>query len=231
MPRRSAPRRKPNLRKSRAVPRQSVLPLNSSARYSAVHNNWMPDKPITMRSSARVFKTALSYEAGFILAGSAAPAVGVISPAASAFPAATFLSTFDRYRITGMIVSFQPVQNFCNNPTSFPGVIHTVIDYNDNSPISSPTKAFTYDSCFTHSLLERFERHFYPTCARALYAGSVFTGYEITKGGRNAPWIESVSNAVAFYSLKYVTDQTLSTTAISVCSVTITAMFEFKFSV
>jgi len=231
MPKPSAPTRRSGPSKSHKPSQRSARSVNSSANYSVLHNNTMPDKPITLRNYPRVYKVALSYNAGFILAGSAAPAVGVISPSASSFPSATFLSSFDRYRVTAMIVTFQPVQNVCNNTTSFPGIIHTVVDYNDASPLSSASKALTYDSCYTHSLMERFERHLYPSVARALYAGGVFTGYEVSKGGRNAPWVESVSSGVALFSLKYVTENTLSTVAISVCSVTVTALFEFKFSI
>lgn len=174
------------------------------------------------------YNIPLVYEVGIIVAGSAAPAIGVITPTASQFPASTFLSGFDKYRIISLTVVFKPIQNVCNNPASFPGFIATVIDYDNATPLTSMSQALAYDTVQHVSMLETTIRNLEPSVAIASYAGGAFTGYIVAKGGRNGPWLDNVSNTTPYFGLKYITDQTQLTTASAVVSATVTAHFQFK---
>lgn len=102
-----------------------------------------------------------------------------------------FTALFDQYRIIQATVQFQPINGY----TLLPNVIHTVIDYDDDSttPI---TDLLQYQTLISRN--GAFTRTLNPRLAGAVYSGT-FTSFANLS---NKTWLDSASPSVAYYGLK-----------------------------
>jgi len=115
---------------------------------------------------------------------------------------ATFQALFDQYRVDALEFTFRPTFT-ANSFTSglgasfVPPNLYTVIDYDDNTTPTSLAQLREYENCTT-SLYETVVRRFKPHIAVAAFNGS-FTG----NMNAPAPWIDTASNNVIHYGVKY----------------------------
>jgi hypothetical protein len=185
--------------------------------------------PLPLAVLPQTFISSRVYEVGAILAGSSAPATGALLFTVNSVPSsADYTNLFDQYRIIQAIIAFRPVIEAPNSPGQSPGQMHTVIDYNDSNSLTSVTQAEQYDNYKLNDLTKPFTRVCYPAVSQAVYNTPTTTGYSEAKTGFDGPWINSSSQAVPYYGLKYLTDQTTITTATTVCFVTVRLIIEFK---
>lgn len=139
-----------------------------------------------------------------------ASAAGVTSGAvswthsASCAQSSTMLSLFDQYKIIGVVVDFVPRQNVsvvqagANTPTC----LFTVIDYDDDSAITSQNAMQQRNNCTMTQVWESVRRSFRPHVAIAAYSGA-FTSF----ANQQSQWIDSGSPSVKHYSVKWFMPQ------------------------
>jgi hypothetical protein len=117
------------------------------------------------------------------------------------------LTVFDQYRVNAIEIFLRPVAMPITATVQPIGVMYTVIDYDDSTPLTTAVYMLAYDNCIATSTVESQRRCFKPRVANALYGGSTFTSY----GNERAPWIDSTSYTVPHYGLKAGVDQGNST--------------------
>jgi hypothetical protein len=108
---------------------------------------------------------------------------------------ADYTSAFDKYRILEVQCEFIP--NNSGVSTTSSAVIDTVIDYDDDTTLTSGSQ-YEYDSCYSITSAHSFKRTFIPRAAIAAYGGA-FTSFAEAKP---AQWIDCASPGVQHYALK-----------------------------
>lgn len=112
-----------------------------------------------------------------------------------------YSTVFDKYRILEVEVDF-----ICVNPNNTgTGLFCTVLDYDDDSALSSLNQALDYKSAYSCSTNANFKRTLIPRIAMAAYSGS-FTSYAEGKSGQ---WLDCASPGVIHYGLKCVINPTV----------------------
>lgn len=114
-----------------------------------------------------------------------------------------FTNLFDSYRILEAVVSFIPLQNMAvgsSGTASYPGILGTVIDYDDANLPANIQQLQQYESYQRVAAYRPTTRVIKPKCANALYGGSTFTSY----GNKYGQWIDTNSPSVPHYGLKCI---------------------------
>lgn len=107
---------------------------------------------------------------------------------------------FDQYRIVGVEVLIVPQSNFvAAAATATAGMMHSVVDYDDATPLANEQNALDYQNCLSSSASDGHFRKFIPHAALAAYAGA-FNAYNNVE----SPWIDAAYPAVQHYGLKVV---------------------------
>jgi len=185
----------------------------SEQRSMALTQSAMPD-PLPMIVKDKICTITRSVSIGSYSANSTVPMTDSLKFSLSVLPNATeFTALFDAYRILQVTVLFLPYQTMCNNTTSYPGEIHSVIDYDDNSTVASPDDLRQYRTYQRYVCLEKFTRTLSPAISQAVYTTLATTGYAQGARGSKAPWIDSASPTVPWYGLKFITSNTQPTSA------------------
>jgi len=108
---------------------------------------------------------------------------------------ADYISAFDKYRI--LEVQVEALPNNGGLSTTNSALVHTVIDYDDDSSLTAGA-ALEYDSCYSCNSNQNFKRTFIPRSALAAYSGA-FSSYAEARAGQ---WIDCASPNVQHYALK-----------------------------
>jgi len=109
-------------------------------------------------------------------------------------------SLFDQYRITGVEVMFMPQVNMvAAAATATAGMLHTVVDYDDGTVLTSEQAALDYQNCLSSSFSDGHFRKFVPHAALAAYSGA-FTSYNNVV----SPWIDAAYPSVNHFGVKAV---------------------------
>jgi hypothetical protein len=114
--------------------------------------------------------------------------------------AVSFTGLFDQYRIECVCFKLLPMQNaigLTTNSTTTCVTPAVVIDYDDNTAITTTAGARSFESCILVPPGESCTRTFRPRMAVAAYTGS-FSGY----ANMDAQWIDAGSPTVAHYGVK-----------------------------
>jgi len=116
--------------------------------------------------------------------------------------AADFVSLFDQYRITAVRIMFEPISNAVQllDPTvTAPGILYSVIDYDDANNLTSIAQARSFANCLEASPGKSVCRTFVPRMALAAYSGT-FTSF-----ANIAPhWIDTSNTGVQHYGVKVI---------------------------
>jgi len=164
---------------SLAVPLSWKLPASDNKVYRI--NDRYPVTTITTSTSNAVFTAAQFQVSG----------MGNVSACQS---------LFDQYRIVRVEVLIVPQANFvAAGSTATAGMMHSVIDYDDATPLASEQNALDYQNCLSSSASDGHFRSFVPHAALAAYAGA-FTSYNNVE----SPWIDAAYPGVQHYGLKVV---------------------------
>jgi hypothetical protein len=104
---------------------------------------------------------------------------------------------FDQYKIE--CIEFWLIPHTPDNVTAAtnPGLMTTVIDYDDANALSTIGQALDYTNAITASGLSGHYRVFRPHVATAAYSGA-FTAY----ANETAPWLDAASTTVQHYGIK-----------------------------
>jgi len=109
---------------------------------------------------------------------------------------ANYSTVFDKYRILEVEVDFLCV----NQSSTGAGVFATVIDYDDDSALTSLNQALDYKNCYSTSTSTSFKRTLIPRMTFAAYSGA-FTSYAEGKSGQ---WLDCASSGIIHYGIKCV---------------------------
>jgi len=104
---------------------------------------------------------------------------------------------FDQYRIDLIEVWLTP-KNSSQLATSDHGILHTVLDYDDNNPLSTVQSALEYTNCISSGGHMGHYRAIKPRVAMAAYASLVSTGYSPVV----SPWLDIANIGVLHFGLK-----------------------------
>jgi len=216
----------------RSNSRSVTVPSASTGALSRIERiNLASQKDVVPRSiKTKTYQICRSYEVGTILTGVSAPATSALLFTLNSVPnSADFTNLFDSYRILMALVSFMPFVTETNTSTQHPGFIHTVLDYDDATPLTTVQQAEQYSDTYkAFSLLTSFTRCLEPAPAQAIYNGVTTTGYSRAANGSRGPWMDSSAAGIEYFGLKYVTDGTLVATASAASAVKVELWCEFK---
>jgi len=121
--------------------------------------------------------------------------------------AASFLAVFDQYMIDQVIVEFVPI---ITAPTQFsqsPGELYTALDYDDSTALSAVSLR-QYNNCNLAPANVPQQRVLRPHVAVAAFGGGAFTSFMNSRPG---VWVDSASNTVAHYGVKYASTNSVPT--------------------
>jgi len=195
--------------------------------FSAVNLLTRPD-PLPLMVRAKTYQISREYEAGTYSTNTTVPAQAAITFQLSSLPGfADFTSLFDQYRVIQAQLSFIPFQTVCNNVSSHPGFLHTVIDYDDNTVISV-VQAEQYDTYKKDSLLTEFSRVLYPRVSASVYLTTLTTGYSMGLSGYRGPWLDAVSSSIPYFGVKFISDGSQSVSAQLAFTLSVRLVCEFR---
>lgn len=124
---------------------------------------------------------------------------------------AALTAIFDQYRIREIECWLVPQFTAAANNNAAAGCVASVIDLDDSTNTITVDSAGDYTSAVITSIDQGHYRHFIPHVADALYSGA-FTSF----GSVAAPWIDTASNTVQHYGLKFAVDPTPTTWSYSI---------------
>jgi len=143
--------------------------------------------------------------------------------------ASNLAGVFDQYRIAKVEMVFRLTASTA--VANISGNFYTALDYDDNAALTTVPQILDYSSCIVTPLSGtgvsfNHRRCFVPRVAGALWANSAFQGYEAVV----APWINSASNGVPHYGVKYALDAYAASASMLTITPYITVELELKAS-
>jgi len=113
--------------------------------------------------------------------------------------AASYTAIFDQYKINLVEVWAVPTLNA--NTGEYAALMASVLDYDDNSALTTLAAAQEYDTCLQAPLINGHYRSLKPHVAVAAYSGA-FTSF----ANMQNQWIDCASSGVQHYGIKYVAE-------------------------
>jgi len=158
---------------------------------------------------------------GNVMTSTTGPVYGAVRITLDSLPDYTECTAlFDAYRILQATVTFFPSQGM--PPSTTTSSLFTVIDYDDDTNLSSIGGAMEYPSCMQSVAGSIVERTFNPVAANAAYAGT-FTSYARMP---RTTWVDAGSPGVRYYGLKWAIDT--NTTAITLWTISLRVILQCK---
>lgn len=140
----------------------------------------------------KVYTFSRTYTAPTLTSSSTVDAPFTLNFTLASFPDSTeFTSLFDQYRIDAVRLLFTSIAALSGPSLSTKSVIHTVIDYDDSTPITV-NGAFEYDSHQVNPVTSSFERSLRPRASLAAFSG-VFTSFTLAP---SQTWVDAASPSV-----------------------------------
>jgi len=122
-------------------------------------------------------------------------------------------NVFDQYRIIKAEVWIQPVPNNSQTENNLlSSEFATVVDYDDNTNLTSYASALDYPGCVSSSLSNGHWHTFVPRIALAAYGASAFTSY----ANMADVWIDCASAAVSHYGVKVAAQASAVATTVTI---------------
>jgi len=155
---------------------------------------------LTMPRSGRyndnqIYKVTQTYEvSAFHVTSTTLPTFFSFNQVLSVLDNATaFTTIFDEYKFTEIEAWIVPrVSDGTTN-----GLLHSVIDIDDSTALTTVAQAFDYQNCLVASTCNGHYRVWKPHAALAAYSGA-FTSF----ANKEAPWCDSASPNIQHYGLK-----------------------------
>jgi hypothetical protein len=161
----------------------------------------------------------------FIAQNNSAPVSSYFAVNASvASDFSSLANVFDQYRISMVEVTFRPQATESIVSATQPiGNLVVVIDYDDQTPLSSFAQACAYSNAVVVPVTKPLRRCFKPRVAIAGYGGSTFTQYT----NQPFPWTDTTSANLVGYGLKLFLETGV-TGALASFNMTARVHFEFR---
>lgn len=121
----------------------------------------------------------------------------------------SFTTLFDQYRLEKCRFVFRPLLGQTNIPANiaaenmlaYPQPLDTVIDYDDNTPLTSYNACLEYSSFRRTNYNQKHVRTIRPKPTAAYYSTGAFSGYGAADRRVN-PWLDCQSVAIPHYGIK-----------------------------
>jgi hypothetical protein len=179
---------------------------------------YRPDPQMLNISDLKTHTFRRSYETSVVQPAGLSPAVGALIFRISNLPAYTeFTQLFDQYRILEATVRFVPTFSTSTN-------LYTVVDYDDATLPTALTDLDQYSSLTVSESGTMVVRTLHPKVAVSVYQGAVpFTGY-----ASGNLWIDSISNSVEYYGLKYYIPATAASTGTALYTISVSLVISCR---
>jgi hypothetical protein len=109
----------------------------------------------------------------------------------------SLVAVFDQYRIDEIEFWLFPHLSSNNAASGNPGLLATVVDYDDTNALTTFAQALDYTNCVTSSGLMGHYRRFRPHVATAAYSGA-FTSF----ANEERKWLDAASPGIIHYGIK-----------------------------
>jgi len=122
-------------------------------------------------------------------------------------------NVFDQYRLVKAEVWIQPLPNNAQTENNLlSSEFATVVDYDDNTNLTSYASALDYPGCVSTSLSNGHYHTFTPRIAVAAYGASAFTSY----ANMADVWLDCASAAVSHYGVKVAAQASAVATTVTI---------------
>lgn len=154
--------------------------------------------PLTSTLNNNVYNIVASYESSAAATSSnTLPTFTAWATSLGLFDkASSYESVFDQYRIVMLEYTWLPGSNTVVSGGNA-GMFSTVIDYDDDTALTTTAQALDYASCLSTDGVTIHKRTFRPHIAGAVYSGA-FTSFQNLTGA----WIDCASPNVKHYGMK-----------------------------
>jgi hypothetical protein len=164
-----------------------------------VYSIQTPMRFIIPRADNKIYSTVQSYVPSTLVSSTSGPTYfAYYFQVSNLDQISSFTSLFDQYRIKMVEVMTIPLVTNSIAATSVPGILNSVVDYDDANTLSG-NQALDYQNCMTSSGFDGHYRRFVPHAALAAYSGT-FASYANVA----SPWIDAASTSVQHYGVKFV---------------------------
>lgn len=144
----------------------------------------------------------------------------------------SFTAIFDQYRILSVKISLLPMSNSAiisqsGAPIGNPGLLCSVIDYDDATALASFTAAEQYDSFKFQAMIDHHPhvRYLRPRTANIMLAAAAYTGQGPSIAGT---WISCGTPSVDHYGVKFWIDAYAAATFVQTFQIMCEYVMEFK---
>lgn len=214
-------RRHPGSRKF--VPKIHVVPTSKSMGRPKIKprpNFGGADYVTTQLVGMSSFHTHTNNSSDSITCAATADKLGAMAFALADLPSSAATGVFDQYKILEIDLQFRPRSNALNqvnvaSPNDLLPGLMVVVDYDDDTALSTKTDAQQYDNVVRAQAYEGVRVRFRPTIDPAIFASGAFTGYAIEESDKM--WLDINSNTISHYGVKWCAElmRTSATTTIA----------------
>jgi hypothetical protein len=199
---------------------KAIVALRTATALSGIPR--IPDQPRLSIRRNQVFTYVQNSNLGSVSTSSTLASFGALAFSLSESSlASSFQAIFDSFRIIQVTLRFVP-QFKITTGGNYPPLL-TVIDYDDNSVLTTTSQARAYDTIVETPFSNYVERTLQPRLAIAAYGGSTFSSYAQSA----TDWIDAASPATPWYGLKWAVDATTSAVT-AAYSIDAEIIFQFK---
>jgi hypothetical protein len=192
--------------------------VSTTRRTNAVRS--VVSRTLTWRPTG-IFKISQIFDASYTSSTTTPTATSYVFQLNQLDQYTTLSALFDQFRFHRVSLTFKPrVTQVFSLSGAIGANIYTVIDYDDNTNLTTASVAREYGTCQENGPHETFTRALKPKCAVATYNGA-FTGY----GNPAHMWFDVASSNIMFYGLKVFVP---TCSAVQVWDLIVTYEMEFK---
>jgi len=202
MAKRTKNNRKQNGKRSTAtLMTKAIVELRTATALSGIPR--IEDIPRMVLKRDKVFTIAQNANLGLVSTSSTLSSFGAIAFSLSESAlSSSLLAVFDAFRIVQVTLRFVP-QFKITTGGIYPPLL-TVLDYDDNTVLSTTAQAQAYDTVVETPFSNYVERTLQPRLAVAAYGGSTFSSYSQVKNA----WVDAASPATPYYGVKWAVGAT-----------------------
>lgn len=122
----------------------------------------------------------------------------IVSQASAVDQWTSLIVVFDQFRIVEVEHFLMPHTSAITSNTASPGISVSVVDYDDNTNLSTVASALDYQNALVGDAITGHHRIYKPHCAVAAYQGA-FTAY----ANEESPWLDAAYGNTYHYGCKF----------------------------
>ncbi len=196
--------------RSKFEPKIQLIPVNRSMGRPKIARKWPEaDYVSTQLVGLSSFHTHTGNSSDSIKAQATSDKFGACSFALADLPSSAANGVFDQYKILEIRLQIKPRSNAmsvvaASSPNDLLTGLMAVVDYDDDTVLSTKLEAQQYDNVVRAQSWEGIEVTFVPAIDPAIFASGAFSGYAIEESDKM--WIDINSTTVPHYGVKWVAE-------------------------